>query len=77
MAVGLENNTMMPLSDRQKSVTIRQIIQTHSEGRTDGRTCNNDIALCIHCMLTRDNDIKNCQVAMTESNIILSILYIM
>ena len=27
------------------------------DGRTDGQNCQNNIALCVHCMLTSDKNI--------------------
>ena len=50
----------MHLSDGEKSFTISAFVHTVPEcdGRTDGRICLNNIALCMHCMPTRDNKLS-------------------
>jgi len=58
---GTRKTRIMLLRDRQEKFddmlnhleTVRQ-----TDRQTVGRICHNNIALCMHCMLTRDNNVK-------------------
>ena len=45
------------MTNNQKATTVPALdIHTQTDRQTDGRICDNNIALCVHCMLTRDKN---------------------
>jgi len=56
MAVELEKTRMMLLQDRQRRLTMLNNLETVR--RMDRFTITKYTALCIHCMLTRNNNVK-------------------
>jgi len=59
MAVGLEK-TNDALTDRQNKFDdmLNHLRDSQTDRQTDGRICHNSIALCMYCILVRDNNVE-------------------